>query len=139
MRLALVPIDEMWNKAAHEKYSLYFGCWFDQKIKCNEYERHRDCFYDRENLGYKAQVTVSTIYTDWIYFWAGFDKEMVVALVLSVTITIVHMWKLKVGRQRAHFQLLSSPGMAHVCQAVNTQESLLRKCIDLIVGALALY
>ena len=79
MRLALVPIDEMWSKAAHQKYSFYFGCWSDQKIKCNEYERHRDCFYDRENLGYKTQVTVPTIYPDgvyvlgWVWYGGGHD------------------------------------------------------------------
>ncbi len=67
MRLSLVPIDEMWNKDAHQRYAFYFGCWTDQEIDCNPFERHRDCYYDRENLGYKTQVTIPLIYPDGVY------------------------------------------------------------------------
>lgn len=67
MRLALVPIDEMWSKDSHQRYAFYFGCWTDQEFSCNLYEKHRDCYYDRENLSYKTQFTVPTIYPDGVY------------------------------------------------------------------------
>ena len=67
MRLSMVPIDEMMSKDAHHRYAFYYGCWTDQEIDCNPYERHRDCYYDRENLGYKTQVTIPTIYPDGVY------------------------------------------------------------------------
>lgn len=79
VRLALVPIDQMWDKSAHQKYAFYFGCWSDQKIECNEFERHRDCYYDQENLAYKTQVTVPTIYPDGVYVlgwvWYGGGRD----------------------------------------------------------------
>ena len=78
-RLSLVPIDEMWNKDAHHKHAFYFGCWSDQKFECNDFERHRDCYYDQENLAYKTQVTVPTVYPDGVYVlgwvWYGGGRD----------------------------------------------------------------
>lgn len=79
MRLALVPLDEMWSKEAHQRYSFYWGCWSDQIFECNDYERHRDCYYDRDNLAYKTQITVPTVYPDGVYvlgyIWYGGGKD----------------------------------------------------------------
>jgi len=78
MRISLVPIDEMWSKQAHAHYAFYFGCWSDNQFSCNEYERHRDCYYDLENLGYKSEITIPTIYPDGVYVfgysWYGGGK-----------------------------------------------------------------
>lgn len=77
-RLALVPLDEMWDKGAHQKYAFYFGCWSDGEFECNEFERHRDCYFDRDNLAYKKTITVPTIYPDGVYVlgwvWYGGGK-----------------------------------------------------------------
>lgn len=67
VRLSLVPLDEMWSKQEHQRYAFYYGCWSDQEFYCNEYEKHRDCFYDRENKGYKTQVAIPSVVPDGVY------------------------------------------------------------------------
>jgi len=78
MRISMVPIDEMWSKEAHSKYAFYFGCWTDGEFTCNEYERHRDCYYDMDGLGYKTDITIPTVYPDGVYVfgfsWYGGGK-----------------------------------------------------------------
>lgn len=66
-RLTLVPLDEMFKKDVHSMLAFHFGCWSAQEYGCSPIEKHRDCFYDRENKAYKTEITIPTVYPDGVY------------------------------------------------------------------------
>lgn len=68
VRLTMVPVDEMQRKDVHDIMAFYFGCWSsDQGYSCNDKEYHRDCGFDLDNLAWKMDVVVPTVYPDGVY------------------------------------------------------------------------
>lgn len=67
VRLTMVPIDEMNMKSVHDIMAFYFGCWSSGGYSCNDHEYHRDCGFDLDNLAWKTDITVPTIYPDGVY------------------------------------------------------------------------
>lgn len=67
VRMAIVPLDEMNRKDVHDLMGFYFGCWSSGGYNCNEKEHHRDCGFDRENLAWKTDIVVPTVYPDGVY------------------------------------------------------------------------
>lgn len=68
VRLALVPIDEMYNKTTHNFMSFFYACWSSADgYQCSEKERYRDCHYDLDNRAWKTTVTIPTTYPDGVY------------------------------------------------------------------------
>lgn len=67
VRLSLVPIGDMERKDVHDLMAFYFGCWSSGGYTCDEKEHHRDCGFDRDNLAWKADVLIPTVYPDGVY------------------------------------------------------------------------
>lgn len=72
VRIALVPVDKMWDRAWHEKMALVYGCWDSGWHKCRPDE---DCGTDfsGEALGRKITIPSTFPNGDYVlgYVWYG--------------------------------------------------------------------
>lgn len=75
MRWTIVPIDKMWDKETHDQMAIDFGCWNVGRFKCNKFDFHRDCKYDRQNEAFSKMLYIPPIYPDGDYIlgftWFG--------------------------------------------------------------------
>lgn len=67
MRWTIVPLDQMWDKASHDKMAIDYGCWNIGRFNCNEFDFHRDCNYDRQNEAFSKMLHIPPIYPDGDY------------------------------------------------------------------------
>jgi len=57
-RWALVPINQMNNKAAHQKFAFHWSCWNINRFTCSRMDHQRDCQYDRNNKAFKDHIRI---------------------------------------------------------------------------------
>lgn len=74
VRLGFVPVSAMWNRAAHSKLAIFYGCWDDHKMPC-KVRNFRWCGTDNKGFSLTARLTVPTCLPDgdyvFSYSWFG--------------------------------------------------------------------
>lgn len=74
VRLGLVPVEAMWNKNAHARLALYYGCWDDNTVRCKALN-YRWCGTDKEGYALSATMNVPNCLPDgdyvFSYSWFG--------------------------------------------------------------------
>lgn len=73
VRLTLVPVDQMMDKRAHEKFTFQVSCWASGLHQCYS-RKEQVCGNDAEGKAYKAPITVPSAYPDGVYVfgWAWY-------------------------------------------------------------------
>lgn len=73
VRLSLVPVNQMMNHKAHQKYTFQISCWASGLHRCHSRSAHV-CGNDKEGKAYKVPIKVPTSYPDGVYAlgWAWF-------------------------------------------------------------------
>ncbi len=66
-RLALVPVDQMFSKEAHQKYAFHYACWGAGKERCPQPGNDENCGNDKDGERYGTTITVPTNYPDGTY------------------------------------------------------------------------
>lgn len=73
VRLSLVPVDQMMDKRAHEKFTFQISCWSSGLHWCPS-RQERVCGNDGEGKAYKVPIIVPASYPDGVYAfgWAWY-------------------------------------------------------------------
>ncbi|GAB0489636.1 hypothetical protein MMPV_000861 [Pyropia vietnamensis] len=77
IRWAMVPVSEMWDMASHERNAFHWSCWNINRFSCNAMERHRDCYFDRDNLAFRDYLRIPDNLPDgdyvlgWTWYGGG--------------------------------------------------------------------
>lgn len=64
IRIALVPVDKIWDRVWHEKMTLIHGCWDSGEYKCNNEE---DCGTDMDKRAFARNVTIPSTFPNGDY------------------------------------------------------------------------
>lgn len=73
VRLAVVPVDAMFNQQAHRKLALFYGCWDSGIESCPA--GYRWCGSDKDNLSFHKKIRIPNCLPDgnyvFSYAWFG--------------------------------------------------------------------
>lgn len=70
IRLALVPVEKMDDHNFHDRLAFYYGCWEQNKYKCDE----APCGKDKRDFAFRQNIVVPAVIPDGSYVlaWAWF-------------------------------------------------------------------
>lgn len=73
VRFTLVPVNQMMDRRAHERFTFQVSCWASGLHQCHSRSK-QVCGNDAEGKAYKAPITVPSAYPDGVYVfgWAWF-------------------------------------------------------------------
>lgn len=64
IRIALVPVDKMWDRVWHKKMTLLHACWETGEFNCSHNE---DCGTDKSGEAFSKQVVIPDVFPDGDY------------------------------------------------------------------------
>lgn len=71
VRWALVPLTQMGDPAAHQRFAFHWGCWSAGRFRCTDKNRRRLCVDDRLNqrwgTAYSGRVVIPAVVPDGNY------------------------------------------------------------------------
>lgn len=65
MRIAIVPVNKMWDRPWHEKMTIMHGCWEAGLYKCSS--KKEDCGTDKDGNAFERYITVPSVFQDGDY------------------------------------------------------------------------